>query len=134
MNRDFSFGNYTEAEKEYWISKAEAVKTPFLWGDTFVAKQYDTVIALAFYLLFVLIICLSPVFSAEHEKGNAGILLSTKHGQRKLVYAKGFALPVQLLDSTICHSMNLGQFLLLQLLISIVICFLKSRLYYFCLR
>lgn len=161
VNRDFSFGNYTEAEKEYWISKAEAVKTPFLWGDTFVAKQYDTVIALAFYLLFVLIICLSPVFSAEHEKGNAGILLSTKHGQRKLVYAKGlaaycfgfsyvfvgylisflwlyfaigvkgFALPVQLLDSTICHSMNLGQFLLLQLLISVVICFFEITLVLF---
>lgn len=161
VNQDFSFGNYTEAEKEYWISKAEAVKTPFLWGDTFVAKQYDTVIALAFYLLFVLVICLSPVFSAEHEKGTAGLLLSTKHGQCKFVYAKGlaaycfgfsyvfvgylisflwlyftigakgFMLPVQLLDSAICHSMNLGQFLLLQLLISVVICFFVITLVLF---
>lgn len=158
VNQDFSFGNYTEAEKEYWIRKAEAVKTPFLWGDTFVAKQYDTVIVFAFYLLFVLIICLSPVFSAEHEKGTAGLLLSTKHGQQGLVYAKGlaaycfgfsyvfvgylmsflwlyftigakgFALPVQLLDSAICHSMNLGQFLLLQLFISVVICFFEITL------
>lgn len=161
VNQDFSFGNYTEAEKEYWIKKAEAVKTPFLWGDTFVAKQYDTVIALAFYLVFVLIICLSAVYSDEHEKGTAGLLLSTKHGHRKLVYAKGlaaycfgfsyvfvgylvsflwlfftigangFALPVQLLDSAICHSMTLWQFLLLQLLISVVVCFFEITLVLF---
>lgn len=41
--------------------------------------------------MLVLIFCLAPVFSAGHEKGTAGILLSTKHGQRKLVYAKGLA-------------------------------------------
>lgn len=153
LNQDFSFGNYTEAEKEYWIHRAEAVKTPFLWGDTFGVKQYDTVIALAFYQLFVFAICLSPIFSSEHEKGTAGLLLSTKHGQRRMIYAKGLAaycfgfsylfigylisflwlyftiglkgldLPVQLLDSAICHSMNMGQFLLLQLLISVVVCF-----------
>lgn len=161
VNQDFSFGNYTEEEKAYWIRKAEAVKTPFQWGDTFVAKQYDTVIALAFYLLFVLVICLSPVFSAEHDNGTAGLLLSTKHGQHRLVYAKGlaaycfgfsyvlvgylisflwlyftigvkgFALPVQLLDSAICYSMNLGQFLLLQLLISVVVCFFEIALILF---
>lgn len=161
VNQDFSYGNYSDAEKEYWISKAETVKTPFLWGDTFVAKQYDTVVALAFYLMFVLAICLSPVFSAEYENGTEGLLLSTKHGQRGLVYAKGLAaycfgfsyvivgylisflwlyftigakgfhLPVQLLDSAICHSMNLGQFLLLQLLISVVVCFFEITLVLF---
>ena len=161
VNQDFSFGNYTEAEKEYWIRKAEAVETPFRWGDTFVAKQYDTVIALAFYLMFVLAICLSSVFSAEHENGTAGLLLSTKHGQRGLVYmkrlaaycfgfsyvivgylisflwlyftigVKGFALPVQLLDSAICYSMNLGQFLLLQMIISVVVCFFEIALILF---
>ena len=31
VNQDFSYGNYSDAEKEYWISKAETVKTPFLW-------------------------------------------------------------------------------------------------------
>ncbi|MDD6038275.1 MAG: ABC transporter permease subunit [bacterium] len=161
VNQDFSFGNYSEDEKEYWIKKAESVKTPFVWGDTFVLKQYDTVIALAFYLLFVLIICLSGTFSAEHEKGTAGILLSTRHGQRRLVYEKGLAayifgfsyvivgylisflwlgvtigakgihLPVQLLDSAICHSMNMGQFLLLQMLISMVVIFFEVTLVLF---
>lgn len=29
LNMDFSFGNYKEIEKTYWIQKAEAVKTPF---------------------------------------------------------------------------------------------------------
>ena len=33
LNMDFSYGNYTEGEKEYWIKKAENIVTPFAWGD-----------------------------------------------------------------------------------------------------
>lgn len=88
LNENFSYGNYSAAEKEYWIRQAKAVKTPFQWGDTFVMKQYDTVIGMGFYLLFVLFICLSSIFSGESENGIEGLLLSTKHGQRKLVAAK----------------------------------------------
>lgn len=155
LNENFSYGNYSAAEKEYWIRQAKAVKTPFQWGDTFVMKQYDTVIGMGFYLLFVLFICLSSIFSGESENGIEGLLLSTKHGQRKLVAAKcaasycfgfiyiaigylmsfvwlyavigieGLFLPVQLLDSAICLSINLGQFLLMHLLLVAVICFFE---------
>lgn len=155
LNENFSYGNYSSAEKEYWIRQAKAVKTPFQWGDTFVIEQYDTVIGMVFYLLFVLIVCLSSIFSGESENGIEGLLLSTKHGQRKLVAAKcgaaycfgfsyiaigytisfawlyavigmeGLSLPVQLLDSSICLSINLGQFLLMHLLLAAVICFFE---------
>lgn len=80
LNENFSYGNYSAAEKEYWIRQAKAVKIPFQWGDTFVMKQYDTVIGMGFYLLFVLFICLSSIFSGESENGIEGLLLSTKHG------------------------------------------------------
>lgn len=33
LNMDFSFGNYKEVEKTYWIQKAERTKTPFRWGS-----------------------------------------------------------------------------------------------------
>ena len=33
LNADFSYGDYTEAEKTYWLAKAEEVRTPFRWGD-----------------------------------------------------------------------------------------------------
>lgn len=158
LNSDFSYGNYTDTEKAYWLSKAKNVKTPFKWGDIFVPKHYDTVIAMVFYLLFVLAICIAPVFSSEHEQGTAGILLASKLGQSKLVSAKvlaayafsflyvgigfliacvglfialgtdGFELPVQLMDDAICYQMNMGQFILLQLLVAVVAIFFTVTL------
>lgn len=88
LNMDFSFGNYTEAEKSYWIHKAEAVTVPFAWGDQTVMDCTWDIIMLGFYLLFVIIICVSSVFSSEHESGAAALLLTTKYGKDRLVLAK----------------------------------------------
>ena len=161
VNQDFSFGNYTPAEKAYWVQKAESAKTPFAWGDTSVVQQYATVFSVVFYMLFVLSICLAPMFAGERERGIEGLLLATKHGQRKLVAAKaqaayafgflyiltgylvsciglyvtigmdGLNLPVQLLDNAICRNMNLGQYLLLQLVMNVVICFFETTVVLF---
>ena len=161
VNQDFSFGNYTPAEKAYWVQKAESAKTPFAWGDTSVVQQYATVFSVGFYMLFVLSICLAPMFAGERERGIEGLLLATKHGQRKLVAAKaqaayafgflyiltgylvsciglyvtigmdGLNLPVQLLDNAICRNMNLGQYLLLQLVMNVVICFFETTVVLF---
>lgn len=145
LNLDFSYGNFTENEKEYWIDKANKVQTPYKWGDTFVPKHYANVLALGFYFSFVVIIGLAGVFAGEHEKNVAGIILSTKTGQKKLVFAKiqaamifslgyvftlyfiagvwiylaigcdGFDLPVH-----ICYDMNMAQYLGLQLVLSVI--------------
>lgn len=158
LNMDFSYGNYTEAEKEYWISKAEQVTTPFKWGDTTVADYYRTVIGLGFYMLFVVIICVSPVFAGENESGASGIILATRHGMGKMMYAKllaslvfsivyvsvgylasciglyamvgkeGFDLPVQLLANEIPYEMTIGQTILLQMLVSYVLIFFTVSL------
>ncbi len=161
VDQDFSFGNYTPAEKAYWVKKAESVKTPFAWGDTSVAGQYGVVFGVGFYLLFVLIVCLAPMFAGEREQGIEGLLLATKHGQRRLIAAKiwaaygfsfayvltgyvisciwlyvtigmrGLTLPVQLLDSAICSSMNLGQYLLLYLALCMAFCFFETTVVLF---
>lgn len=153
LNMDFSYGNYTNAEKDYWMKEAEKVKIPFRWGDTFVMLHYDSVIGLSFYLLLVIIICIAPIFAAESESGACQLLLTTKYGKSKMITKKvtaaylfsfgyvalgllacfigllsvlgwkGAELPVQLLNSTIPFSMNLGQFLLLQALIALVTIF-----------
>ena len=51
----------------------------------FIAKEniYD-----GFYLWFVIVICVSPVFSSEYESGAAALLLTTKHGKGRLVWSK----------------------------------------------
>lgn len=145
LNMDFSYGNYTDVEKTYWLERAARVHTPYKWGDTFVVKHYAMVIALAFYQAFIVTICLSGMFAGEYEKRVADMLLATRTGQKELVYAKlfagilfsfgyvflgyiiagtgiylkfgtdGFDLPIQLLDHAICYDMNMAQYLLLQL-------------------
>lgn len=139
LNTDFSFGNYSEPEKSYWIAKASETEIPFAWGDKSVMDTVWDMIELCFYLLFVIMICISSVFSSEHESGAANLLLTTKYGKDKLVQAKilvsllftagylltgmlvsiaalgmilgfrGADLPVQLWDSVIPGNLTAGQ-------------------------
>lgn len=139
LNMDFSYGNYKEAEKVFWIRKAEHTMTPFRWGSNGVFDSIFDTIAIGFYLWFVIIICTSSVFSSEYESGAALLLLTTKYGKNRLVWSKiavvvlftvgylsigiltavgviglllGFAgadSPVQLWNSVIPYNMTTGQ-------------------------
>lgn len=139
LNLDFSFGNYAETEKEYWLDKAREVQTPFKWGDAAVMDLARIIIGIAFYLLFVIVICVAPVFAAECESGAVALLLTTKRGKTTLISAKilvavvfaitylsigigsalltlgmvvgywGSDLPVQLWDVNIPYNWSLGE-------------------------
>ena len=91
------------------------------------------------YLLFVVVICTSSVFSAEYETGAAFLLLTTKYGKDKMIWSKiavsmlfvvgyltggallavgstaliiglpGADLPVQLWNSVIPYNLTVGQ-------------------------
>lgn len=88
LNMDFSYGNYKEAEKAYWIRKAEHTVTPFRWGSKGVMDALLDTIAIGFYMWFVIIICTSSVFSSEYESGAAALLLTTKYGKDRLIWSK----------------------------------------------
>lgn len=88
LNMDYSFGNFSEEEKTYWMNKASNVETPFAWGDRNAMDTVWMIIQISFYLLFVLVICVSPVFASEYESKAAALLLTTKHGKNKLITAK----------------------------------------------
>lgn len=139
LNMDFSYGNYRESEKEYWIQKAENTIVPFRWGSISVMRSVYNTIVIGFYLWFVIVVCISSVFSSEYESGAASLLLTTKYGKDRLVWCKiavavffsagylsigilagvgvvglllGFAgkdLPVQLWNSVIPYNLTLGQ-------------------------
>lgn len=91
LNMTFSFGDYTESEKKYWMTKADEVKEPFAWGSRTPVKGALGVLACGFYLLGVVIVCVSPVMARESETGTAQLLLTTKHGKNKLIRAKAEA-------------------------------------------
>ncbi|MDE6221553.1 MAG: hypothetical protein K2G51_14215, partial [Lachnospiraceae bacterium] len=65
LNMDFSFGNYKEMEKKYWIQKAEETAIPFRWGNRDIMDMLWDLAAPGFYLVFVIAICVSSVFSSE---------------------------------------------------------------------
>ncbi|MCM1182380.1 MAG: ABC transporter permease subunit [Roseburia sp.] len=139
LNCDFSYGNYTEAEKEYWIRKAQNTTVPFRWGGYNIMSIVEDTVEIGFYLLFVIVICVSPLFSAEYESGAATLLLTTRHGKKRLVQSKilvallftigypavgllaavgiiglllgfdGAGLPVQLWNSVIPYNMTMVQ-------------------------
>ena len=151
LNMDFSSGNYKEAEKQYWIQKAENVEVPFRWGSKREMSTIWEIINIGFYLVFVIIICVSPVFASEYESGAAALLLTTKFGKNRLIYTKilasviftvgyltlgnllavatiglllgfhGADLPVQLWNSVIPYSMNAAQVCLLTFVIILLI-------------
>ncbi len=88
LNMDFSYGNYTEAEKAYWIAKVSQTNVPFRWGSKSVMNQVGELLFAVFYLWFVVAICVSSVFSSEYESGAAYLLLTTKYGKDRLVRSK----------------------------------------------
>lgn len=136
---DFSYGNYKESEKAYWIRKAENTAIPFRWGSKGAINCIFDIIAIGFFMWFVVIICVSPVFSSEYESGAASLLLTTKYGKDRMVWSKiavsllfaagylsigtlvavgviglllGFAgadLPIQLWNSVIPYNLTIGQ-------------------------
>ncbi len=88
LNCDFSYGNYKEIEKDYWIKKAENTDIPFRWGSTSVMTSLMELIFVGMYLQFVIVICMSSVFSSEYESGAAVLLLTTKYGKDRMIWSK----------------------------------------------
>ncbi len=88
LNNENFGGGYSEEEKEFWLSKTEQVQTPFKWGDKNAMDIVWLTIQLGFYLIFVIAICITPVFASEYESGAVALLLTTKMGKTKLIYAK----------------------------------------------
>lgn len=139
LNMDFSYGNYSEAEKEYWIQKAENTIVPFAWGDKCIMDMVWNTVGIGFYLWFVIVICVSSVFASEHESGVASLLLTTRYGKNRLIWSKiaasvlftagyhfmgtvpavcvigvlfgfsGINLPVQVWNSVIPYNLTTGQ-------------------------
>lgn len=88
LNLDFSYGNYSEAEKAFWMAKEREVQTPFAWGSKAVMSIMWDTIKISFCLTLVIAVCISPVFAAEYESGAVALLLTTKHGKGRLIHAK----------------------------------------------
>ena len=89
LNMDFTYGNYSTEDKAYFIHMNERLDTPFTYGYS--AGWEGLMELLKPLLLFIalaIVILLAPLFAAEYQTGAASILLTTRYGRSKLIYAK----------------------------------------------
>ena len=89
LNMDYSYGNYSEADKEYFIARNEKITTPFHYEYN---TGWNKLLSISYISLMViaLVVCitLAPIFSSEYQTGADAILLSTRYGRSKLITAK----------------------------------------------
>ncbi len=89
LNMDYSYGNYSATDKAYFIEKNEKIKTPFTYSyHKGWAQLLSASYAMITAIVLVICICLAPMFSSEYQTGADAILLSTRYGKSKLIYAK----------------------------------------------
>lgn len=141
----------TAEEKAYWMDKAKKVEEPFAWGSKEAMSMILDLSFAGFYLLAVVVICISPVLSRESESGADQLLFTTKYGKTRLIRTKmiasllfslcyvgtgliggilvmgilcGFSeanLPVQLWNTSIPYNITIGQVCLLEILVLLLI-------------
>ncbi|MFZ2540058.1 MAG: hypothetical protein WAX04_14355, partial [Oscillospiraceae bacterium] len=89
LNMDYSYGNYTTAEKEYFLNMNEKVDTPFYYDYNLGWKNLlSNLSGLCLVLAFVMCICIAPVFANEYQTRTDSVILSSKYGRSKVFTSK----------------------------------------------
>lgn len=90
LNMDYSTGNYTQAEKEYFLRLNSEIETPFYFAYTQGWTDMLTRGFLSIFLIisFIVCICIAPVFASEYQTGTDSIVLSSRYGKNKVIKAK----------------------------------------------
>lgn len=78
-------------EKEASIKLSRQVHTPFIYSYTggytnFLQQMYTT----AILICFICAICIAPIFAGEYVDKMDSLILSSKYGKNKIIYAKIF--------------------------------------------
>ncbi|MBA9088300.1 ABC-type transport system involved in multi-copper enzyme maturation permease subunit [Fontibacillus solani] len=89
LNFDYSYGNYSMEEKDFFIKMNKNIPVPFRidyvsgWKNVFENLQN-----LFLIIAFVISISIAPVFAGEYQSGADSIILSTRYGRSKVIIAK----------------------------------------------
>ncbi|WP_058303084.1 ABC transporter permease [Gorillibacterium timonense] len=89
LNMDYSYGNYSAADKTYYENMNAKISTPFRVDYT---GGWQTLLRNSSFIFliatFVICVYTAPVFASEYQTGAAAIVLSTRHGRGKVIRAK----------------------------------------------
>lgn len=89
VERSIEETTMTPAEKAASVKISRQVKTPFIYSYTggytrFFSQMYTT----AVLICFICSICISPLFAGEYTDKTDSLILSSKYGKNKVIYAK----------------------------------------------
>lgn len=82
---------YTQAEKDFWIDRSDAVSTPIEYGYSGGWKDFLQMTQFLIFALIAVVIACASVFNIEYREKTDAVLLSTKNGKAELGWAKVIA-------------------------------------------
>lgn len=89
LNFDYSYGNYSADEISFFIKLNAKIPVPlqmdYIRGWQEIFKYLQSVFLI---ISLVIAICLAPVFSGEYQSGAVSIILSSRYGRNKVIFAK----------------------------------------------
>lgn len=80
--------SYSEAEKAFWMNKAESVTTPIVYGYAGGWKDFFELAQFLIFALIAVVIACASVFNVEYREKTDAVLLSTRYGKSRLGKAK----------------------------------------------
>ncbi|MCC0643205.1 MULTISPECIES: ABC transporter permease subunit [unclassified Clostridioides] len=88
LNSEYSDGNYTQKEKEFWLSKNKKINEPYLNGYYEGWNYFLLGRDLLIFTMLAICISIASVFSGEYQSGTDSVILSSKYGKTKVITAK----------------------------------------------
>lgn len=89
LNFEYSYGNYSAEDKSFFMKMNESIPVPFQMDYvTGWEKVLQNMLGIFLISAFVIAICLAPVFAGEYQSGADSIILSSRYGRNKVIFAK----------------------------------------------
>lgn len=80
--------NFSDAEKEYWLSKNSKITEPYEYGYPMGWSTFGDTFQMLVICILGICIAVAPVFAGEYQSGTDAVILSTRYGKSKLINAK----------------------------------------------
>lgn len=89
LNFEYSYGNYSAEDKSFFMKMNESIPVPFQMDYvTGWEKVLQNLLGIFLISAFVIAICLAPMFAGEYQSGADSIILSSRYGRNKVIFAK----------------------------------------------
>jgi len=89
LDMDYTYGNYSREDKAYYQNMNERIPTPFKLDYS---KGWEILFwnsgGIMLAIVFIMCVCVSPLFAGEYQSGADSIILSSRYGRSKVIVAK----------------------------------------------